>query len=118
MITEITNQPVKSITVIALESVTLNCTASVDSATYSWHRVDDKLPPTSRLNGWNSNMFTIHNVLPPDKGMYYCVAKKMEVKVESARANVTVDGKLLHGIISLSMVVLNSRDRPGNLWLP
>ena len=101
MITEITNQPVKSTTVIALESITLSCTASVDSATYSWHRVDDKLPPTSRLNGWNSNMFTIRNVLPPDKGMYYCVAKKMEVKVKSTRTSLIVDGKLLHDIICI-----------------
>ena len=98
MVTEITNQPINSITVTALEGVTLNCTASVDKATYSWHRVDDELPTTQRLTGQNSNMLTFHKILPPDEGMYYCVAKKMRVTAESNKVNLEVDGKLLHDI--------------------
>ena len=91
--TEITTQPVSPTTVIALEDVTLNCSASVDDVTYSWHRVDGDLP--SRSRGQNSNTLTIPRATPHDEGMYYCMAKKESVRVESEGVIINVDGKML-----------------------
>ena len=91
LITEITTQPVSPTTVIALEDVTLNCLASVDDVTYSWHRVDGDLP--SRSRGQNSNTLTIPRATPHDEGMYYCMASKEGVIVESNRAIISVNGK-------------------------
>ena len=93
MVTEITTQPV-NLTVIALENVTLNCSASVDDVTYSWHCVSGSVP--SRSIGQNSNTFTISGIIPPDEGMYYCIASKESVRVESNRALIRVDGKELY----------------------
>ena len=97
MVTEITTQPV-NLTVIALENITLNCTASIDDVTYSYYRVSGSLP--SRSVGQNSNTFTIPRIIPPDEGMYYCIASKESVRVESNRALIRVDGKELYVIKS------------------
>ena len=95
-VTEVTSQPADR-TVIALENVTLTCSASVDGVRYLWHRVDGDLP--SRATGQRTRQLTISNIIPPDKGMYYCVVSKMGISVESNRAVVNVDGKLLHNIL-------------------
>jgi len=94
LITEITTQPVNSATVIALEDVMLNCSASVDDANYSWHRVDDDLPLRSR--GRHSNTLTIHRATPHDEGMYYCIAKKSGISIQSNNASIKVDGEKLY----------------------
>jgi len=91
LITEITTQPVNSTTVIALEDITLNCLASVDDAKYSWHRVDDDLPLRSR--GHHSNTLTILRATPHDEGMYYCIAKKSRINIQSNNALIKVDGE-------------------------
>ena len=91
MVTEIAIQPVSSIAVIALEDVTLSCSASVDDVTYSWHRVDGDLPLQSQ--GENRSTFTIHETTPFDQGMYYCMVKKNTISVKSDNALVHVDGK-------------------------
>ena len=91
MVTEIITQPISSVTVVALEDVTLTCLASVDNVAYSWHRVGDGVP--SRSQGQSSSTFTIHRITPYDDGMYYCVATKNNITVESNRATVRVDGK-------------------------
>ena len=92
-ITEITTQPVNPTTVIALELAILSCSASVDDATYSWHRVGGSVPP--RSIGQDNSTLTIPRVTPYDEGMYYCVAKKEEITVESNKARLNVDGKEL-----------------------
>ena len=97
MVTEITIQPVIPITIIALEDVTLSCSASVDDAKYSWHRVDGSVPPRSQ--GQNTNELTILQAIPPDEGMYYCIAMKEGIRAESNRAILNVDGTLLCGIV-------------------
>ena len=96
--TEITTQPVSSVTAIALEDVTLSCSASVDDVTYSWHRVDGSIPPRSQ--GQNSNKLTIPRATPPDEGMYYCIGMKERIRVESNRARLNVNGKsLCHAMV-------------------
>ena len=91
MVTEIAIQPVSSIAVIALEDVTLSCSASVDDVTYSWHRVDSDLPLQSQ--GKNRSAFTIHRATPHDQGMYYCVVMKSTISVKSDNALVQINGK-------------------------
>jgi len=59
--------------------------------TYSWHRVDDDLP--SRSRGQSSNTLTILRATPHDEGMYYCVASKEGISVESNRTIMRIDGK-------------------------
>lgn len=76
---------------MALQNLVLSCLASVDDVVYSWHRVSSTLP--SQSQGQNSNTFTIQNATPHDEGMYYCVATKVGVIVESNRATVKVDGE-------------------------
>ena len=93
LVTEITTPPVSAVTAVALEDVTLTCSASVDDVAYSWHRVDGSVP--SRSQGQNSKRFTIPQVTPPDEGMYYCIAVKDGVRVESKRTILNVDGKSL-----------------------
>ena len=90
-IIEITTLPVGSVTVIALEDVTLNCSASFDNVTYSWHRVNGSIP--ARSVGQNSNIFTIPRVTPHDDGAYYCIAKIENFSVESNKAVVRIDGE-------------------------
>jgi len=97
LFTEITAQPVSS-TVIALNDVTLTCSATYDSTiTYSWHRVGGSVP--SKSSGQNSNRLTIPRVVSADEGEYYCLAEFLGHCAESNKAIVTVDGKkiaLLH----------------------
>ena len=87
---EITTHP-SNTTVIALQVVTLTCSASVDDVTYSWHRDGGSVP--SRSRGQDSNMLIIRRATPPDEGMYYCMASKEGISVESKKATLTVDGK-------------------------
>ena len=56
--------------------------------TYSWHRDDGSLP--SKSKGRNRKTLTIRTA---DEGMYYCMANKEGISVESNRATLTVDGK-------------------------
>ena len=91
LVTEITTQPNSSVTVVALRDLMLFCLASVADVVYSWHRVGGIIP--SRSQGQNSVTFTIPGVTPYDEGMYYCMATKVGVIVESNRAIVKVDGK-------------------------
>ena len=90
-ITEIINQPVNPATVLALENAALTCLASVDDVKYSWHRVHGSVPP--RSIGQDNSTLTIPRVIPYDAGVYYCIAKKDEITVESNKARLTVDGK-------------------------
>ena len=91
MIIEITTHPLSTVTVLALEDVTLNCTASFADVSYSWHRVNGSIP--SRSIGHNNNTFTIPRATPYDEGSYYCVAKKNNFSVESNKAIISVNGK-------------------------
>ena len=95
---EITTHP-SSATVIALQDVTLTCSASADDVTYSWHR--DGGSVTSRSRGQNNNTLTITRATQPDEGVYYCMANKEGISVESSRATLTVDGENSIAIISL-----------------
>ena len=90
MLTEIITHPVNS-TTIALIDVTLTCSASVDDVTYSWDRIGGSLPLQSQ--GQDSNRFTINRATPHDEGVYYCVAKKSGIRVESTNALVIINGK-------------------------
>ena len=58
--------------------------------TYSCHRDDGGVP--SRSRGQSSNALTIFSATPPDEGLYYCMANKEGISVESNRATLTVDG--------------------------
>ena len=96
-VTEITTQPVSSLTVIALEDATLTCLASVDDATYSWHRVNDSIP--SRSIGQNNSTLIIPRITPYDEGSYYCMAKREELTVKSDNAVVKVNGEEMHCLV-------------------
>jgi len=89
-LTEITTHP-SSTTVIALQDVTLTCSSSVDDVTYSWHRDGGSVLSGSRRQ--NSNTLTIPRATPLDEGMYYCMASKEGISVESNRARVRVNGE-------------------------
>ena len=91
--TEIITQPTSPLTVTVLEDAMLTCLSSVDDATYSWHRVGSGVP--SRSIGQNNNTLTIPRVTPYDTGMYYCIAERNSISVESDKAVVSVDGKEL-----------------------
>ena len=90
--TEITTHP-SNTTVIALQDATLTCSASVDEVTYSWNRYRYGGSVPSRSRGRNSNTLTITRTTPPDEGMYYCMANKEGISVESNRATVRVHGE-------------------------
>ena len=90
ILTEITKQPNDS-TVIALEDVILQCSASVDGAAYSWHRINGDLP--HRAQGENSHKLTIGRAIPSDQGMYYCMASKEKIRIKSKAAILNVNGK-------------------------
>ena len=91
ILTEIITQPISPLPITALEDAMLTCLSSVDDATYSWHRVGDSVP--SRSIGQNNNTLTIPRATPYDAGMYYCVAERNSISVESDKAVVSVDGK-------------------------
>ena len=85
-----TTQPVNIIT-ITLQNSSLNCSASVNDAAYSWYRVNGTIP--SRSFGQNSDTLIIPRVTPDDVGEYFCIVKKDNVSVESNTATVTVNGE-------------------------
>ena len=89
LVTEITTQPAVSTTVIALENVTLTCSASVDTVTYSWHRINDN------TFSQNTQTFILSQVTPYDEDIYYCMASKGGVNVKSDGAVVTVNGRVI-----------------------
>ena len=93
VLTEIITQPTSPLTVTALEDATLTCLSSVDDATYSWHRVGSSVP--SRSIGQNNNTLTIPRATPYDAGMYYCIAERNSITIESDDAVVSMDGKEL-----------------------
>ena len=116
LITGISNQPM-SHTVTALTDATLHCSTSVDGARYLWHRVNGTIP--SRSQGQSSSTLTIPRAIPPDEGMYYCIISKDSVTVESDRATLEVNGRLVfvivdfctrHKIYSLYMYIISSKD--------
>ena len=61
--------------------------------TYSWHRVGGSVP--LRSIGQNNSTLTIPRVTPYDAGMYYCIAKRNDISIESDKAVVSVNGKEL-----------------------
>ena len=91
LITEITTQPSSLTNVLALENVTISCSASIDDVRYSWHRVDGHLP--SHSHGRHNDTLIIHRATPHDDGVYYCTARKEGIVVTSNNASVRVDGK-------------------------
>ena len=92
LVTEITTHPVSVATVVALEDVTLMCSASVDNVTFSWHHVDGHIP--SRSQGRDSSTFTIQGITPRDEGTYYCtVSGENGIEADSHNAVIEVDGK-------------------------
>ena len=99
--TGISNQPM-SHTVIALYDATLNCTTPVDGARYLWRRVNGMLP--SRSEGRRRSTLTIRRAIPPDEGMYYCIISKDTVTVESDRATLEVNGKLVFILAIVSCI--------------
>ena len=77
----------------ALTSVTFTCSASdVNGVTYSWHCTNGDIPST-RSSGQNTNTLTITRAIPPDEGMYYCIATNDGGSTSSRNASLTVDGK-------------------------
>ena len=94
MATGITTQPAHSTTVLALDNVTLSCSASVVDVEYSWHRFGNHLPTKSMVD--NSGTLTIQEATPYDEGLYYCMASKNGVVVTSHKAVVQIDGKVLY----------------------
>ena len=105
LVIEISTHPVSITDVVALEEVTLHCSASVDGVTYSWHHVDDDDLP-SGSTGQQSDTFTINRVTPDDEGMYYCVARKNGISVTSNNATIVVDGKELSSGIPFTKITL------------
>ena len=79
----------------ALTNVTFTCSAShVNGVTYSysWHRNNGDIPQ-NRSSGQNTNTLTITGAIPPDEGMYYCIATNDGGSTSSMSASLTVDGK-------------------------
>ena len=59
---------------------------------YSWHRTNGDIPST-RSRGQNTNTLTITRAIPPDEGMYYCIATNDGGSTSSRSASLTVDGE-------------------------
>ena len=71
------------------------CSASdINGVTYSysWHRTNGDIPNT-RSRGQNTNTLTITRAIPPDEGMYYCIATNDGGSTSSRNASLTVDGE-------------------------
>ena len=80
-------------TVKALASVTFTCSVSnINEVTYSWNRNNGDIP-SMRSSGQNTNALTITGVIPPDEGMYYCIATNNYGSTSSQSASLTVDGE-------------------------
>ena len=78
---------------MALEDVILNCSATIDDVEFSWNRVGGHLSSRSTID--SSGTLTIHRSTPLDEGMYYCIASKDGITVQSDIALVAIDGKEL-----------------------
>ena len=91
MVTEFTTHPTDYTTVVALEVITLSCSASVEDVAYSWYHVNGHIP--SHSQGRYNDTLTILGATPHDQGTYYCVAMKSGVSIKSNDAVVEVDGK-------------------------
>jgi len=77
----------------ALTNVTFTCSASdVNGVTYSWHRNNGDIP-NRRSRGQSTNTLTITRAIPPDEGMYYCIATNDSGSSSSRSASLTVDGE-------------------------
>ena len=79
----------------ALLSVTFVCLATDVSGitySYSWYRTNGDIPST-RSRGQNTNTLTITRAIPPDEGMYYCIATNDGGSTSSMNASLTVDGE-------------------------
>ena len=77
----------------ALKNVIFRCTASdINGVTYSWHRNNGDIP-SNRSIGQNINTLIITRVIPPDEGMYYCIATNDGGSTSSRSASLTVDGE-------------------------
>ena len=79
----------------ALTSITFVCSATdVNGVTYSysWNRSNGDIPST-RSRGQNTNTLTITRAIPPDEGMYYCIATNDGGSTSSRSASLTVDGE-------------------------
>ena len=88
----IDTHPVSS-KVTALASVTFTCSASnINGVTYSWHRYNGDIPST-RSRGQNTNTLTITRAIPPDEGMYHCIATNDGGSTSSRSALLRVDGE-------------------------
>ena len=89
----INTHPVNS-NVKALTNVTFTCSASyIPGVTYSYswyHYYDDIL--AARSTGQNTSTLTITRAIPPDEGMYYCIATNDGGSTSSRSASLTVDG--------------------------
>ena len=79
----------------ALKTAAFRCSAyDINEVTYSysWHRNNGDIPSnTSR--GQNTNTLIITRVIPPDEGMYYCIATNDAGSTSSRNASLTVDGE-------------------------
>ena len=88
----INTHPVSS-KVKALASVAFTCSVSnINGVTYLWHRSNGDIPRT-RSRGQNTNTLTITGVIPPDEGMYYCIATNDGGSTSSRSASLAVDGE-------------------------
>ena len=88
----ISTHPV-NLTIKALMNARFTCSASkVNGVTYSWYRNNGDIPST-RSRGQNTNTLTITRAIPPDEGMYYCIATNDGGSTSSRSASLAVDGK-------------------------
>ena len=77
----------------ALTDARFTCLASnANGVTYSWNRTNGDIPST-RSRGQNTNTLTIARAIPPDEGMYYCIATNDGGSTSSRSASLTVDGE-------------------------
>ena len=49
--------------------------------------------PSTRSRGQNTNTLAITRAIPPDEGMYYCIATNDGGSTSSRSASLTVDGE-------------------------
>ena len=92
MITGVAASPISS-TVVALNDVTLTCSPISTTSTtieFSWHRVNGDVP--LRASGQNTEILTIHRVVPADVGEYYCMGTEFGHCAVSNNVMVTVEG--------------------------